>query len=745
MARMKIRSQLFVLVIAALLPVALFAGVMTARLWQLQRDAYEQRFLERVRALRIALDTELGATVRTLDALAVHELLAEERRTELDERVEGALRTETGWATVGAVAPDGRTLLHVRHPDFDVEAAPDAKTIAAVIASRAPVMSDLLATDGGRRWLTFVAVPVLHDGTVAAVFYAGIEHAAWLALLRRYPIADQATLTLSDRNGAIIARTLNDDRWVGKMTSRAFLDRPRSEPEAAFVTTGLEGQSLYSVFSRSPQSGWTLGTGVPSADMEQALLGSTLLTAGGVATAMLLALLLAFVFGRRIALAVTSLAATARSLADPDPAARPRDPAWARIAEIETVRSALLNSGARLRERQDAADAALAREAKARADAEHANLAKDQFLAMLGHELRSPLSAISNASELLDRVAPDSDTATRGRAMIRRQTQHLTQIVNDLLDVARITSGKVVLSKHVVDLAVIVVHAVEALKDAGRFGKLTLDMRVEHAPVLGDETRLEQISTNLVENACKYTPAGGHVTVRVGVEGDAAVLEVADNGAGIAPGLMPHVFELFVQGEQTLERAPGGLGLGLPVVRRLVELHGGTVTATSEGEGAGARFTVRLPRSSGHVADEPAPAARPAPPSLRIVVVEDHADTRESLCILLEQDGHRVEAADDGPTGFARIVDELPDVALVDIGMPGFDGMELARRLSAVPGGAAAALVALSGYGGGDDRDRALAAGFDHYLVKPFDVAAFRAWLATRADVGRASATPSHA
>jgi len=193
---------------------------------------------------------------------------------------------------------------------------------------------------------------------------------------------------------------------------------------------------------------------------------------------------------------------------------------------------------------------------------------------------------------------------------------------------------------------------------------------------------------------------------------------------------MPHIFDLFVQGERTLERAPGGLGLGLPVVRRLVELHGGTVVGHSAGGGRGSSFEVRLPRSSGHLAPEVTPLFGDRPAALRIVLVEDHADTRESLRILLEQEGHEVSVAEDGPAGFERILAERPDLAIVDIGMPGFDGLELARRMRAAAFDPAPTLVALTGYGGSDNRAQALAAGFDHYFVKPFDVAAFRAWLA---------------
>ena len=263
----------------------------------------------------------------------------------------------------------------------------------------------------------------------------------------------------------------------------------------------------------------------------------------------------------------------------------------------------------------------------------------------------------------------------------------------------------------------------------GGSSQLALDMRVEHAPVLGDEMRLAQVVTNLVENAGRYTPPGGRIGVRVGVQGDAVVLEVSDTGAGIEPALLPHVFDLFVQGEHAVDRAPGGLGIGLPAVRRLVELHGGTVTARSDGPGHGATFEVRLPRSAGHVAAAETPPHAASTP-LRILVVDDHADARESLRTLLEQDGHRVDVAADGPAGVARIRAERPDVAIVDLALRRFDARALRHSLQDDDADGVPTLVALTGYGGSDNRADARAAGFDHAFAKPLDMAAFRAWLA---------------
>jgi len=720
---MKIRTQLLLLVAAALLPIVAFGVVVTLEFWDLQRDSYQQRFLERVRGLRLALDTDLNATMRTMESISRSQWLYDPPEAVV-ANLQRIVRSQPSWSAIGVIDGNGATRASATKPGFAHEVAADPRTVADAVARGAPVVSNLLVTSDGQAYVTFVAVPVQRDGQAKAVLYVAIDHGVWLDFLRRYPIAERATLTLNDRAGLVVARTLNDDRWVGKPSNAEYWARTREAEEGAFRNPGLEGQSFYTAYSRSPVSGWVLGTGVPQADVEEALRGPTWMIVGGFGAAAFMALVLAFIFGRRIANGVTGLAEAARSVADPQRPLDPRPAPRRARNEIGVVRSALEESAARLREREESLNAAMAREAQARAAAEHANVAKDQFLAMLGHELRNPLSAIANAATLLERT-PDAAVATRMRGIVQRQVQHLVRIVNELLDVARVTSGKVVLTRSVVDLGVVVVHAIEALKDTGRFAGRSLDARVDSAPVLGDETRLEQIATNLVENACKYTPEGGHITVRVRVDGSDAELCVSDDGAGIPDDLLPHVFDLFVQGERTLERAQGGLGLGLPVVKRLVDLHGGTVTVHSDGPGRGSRFVVRFPLSAGRI-DSPQPARAPALQGrLRVALVEDHADTRESLRGVLEGEGHDVSIAHDGPGGVDLILERRPDVALIDLGMPGFDGLEVARRVRAHDAQHAVRLIALTGYGGAEDRAAALAAGFDGYMVKPFDLAVF--------------------
>jgi PAS domain S-box-containing protein len=362
--------------------------------------------------------------------------------------------------------------------------------------------------------------------------------------------------------------------------------------------------------------------------------------------------------------------------------------------------------------------ALIEREQAARLEAEAANRSKDEFLAMLGHELRNPLSAIASAVEVLNRVDAGAEVAVQARNIIGRQTRRLADMMDDLLDVARVISGKVQLTRQPVDLAALVQRTVSTLEMTGATARHTLKFSLEEIWLDGDATRLEQVVTNLLTNALKYTPAGGNIEVNVRREGDQAKLEVRDNGDGIPPGLLPRIFDLFVQGERPLDRRTGGLGIGLTLARRLVELHQGTISA--ESDASGSCFTVLLPAiaTPGMRAEEPTPTG--AACALRIVVIEDNDDVREALRTTLELDGNDVATETSGARGLELLLDRLPDAAIVDIGLPELTGYDIARRSRAA--GYTGRLIAISGYGQASDVRQALEAGFDAHMVKPVDM-----------------------
>jgi PAS domain S-box-containing protein len=348
-----------------------------------------------------------------------------------------------------------------------------------------------------------------------------------------------------------------------------------------------------------------------------------------------------------------------------------------------------------------------------------ANRAKDEFLATLSHELRNPLGAIANAVAALDRRGGGpEDAASRLCQIIHRQTRHLARLVDDLLDVARATAGKIALERQPVDLSEVAGGCLGALRESGRAVRHRVRFQAESVIVNADPTRLAQIITNMLDNAVKFTPTGGSVDVEVVRDGQEAVLRVRDTGVGIDPGTLPRVFELFAQAEQPMDRSVGGLGIGLTLSRRLVELHGGTISAASEGQGRGAEFTVRLPVE---VAGTPPTiaAVRDSDRSRSVLIIEDNDDARESLRLLVESLGHRVVAAGDGRLGLDLALHHRPEVVLIDLGLPGLDGYEVARAVRESPGGKTMRLVAVTGYGQAGDRTRSKEAGFDAHVVKP--------------------------
>ncbi|TWI69816.1 PAS domain S-box-containing protein [Pseudoduganella lurida] len=362
---------------------------------------------------------------------------------------------------------------------------------------------------------------------------------------------------------------------------------------------------------------------------------------------------------------------------------------------------------------------------------------KDEFLAMLAHELRNPLAPIGAAAQLLQVARLDEAAVRRTSQVIGRQVEHMTHLINDLLDVSRVTRGLVNLDSAPQDIGQVIAEAVEQVAPLVEVRHQHLALRLPPVPVLvsGDRNRLVQVLTNILNNAVKYSHESGHITLTARVVADYVEVEIRDDGIGMSAELVQHAFELFAQAERTPDRSAGGLGLGLALVKSLVELHGGTVRCRSAGPGQGSCFTVRLPHLQAEAAAAVEAAAVPDDGEgrpLRILVVDDNVDAAEMLAMLLEATGHRVAVEHDALAGLARAETLRPDVCLLDIGLPGMDGIELAQRLRALPATAAAQLVAVTGYGQESDRQRTQAAGFDYHLVKPLDTGKLFAILAER-------------
>jgi signal transduction histidine kinase len=369
----------------------------------------------------------------------------------------------------------------------------------------------------------------------------------------------------------------------------------------------------------------------------------------------------------------------------------------------------------------------IARSRQAEEELQDANRRKDEFLAMLSHELRNPLAPIRNAVEVIRRVAPPETTLTMARDVIDRQARLLARLVDELLDVSRISQGKIVLKKEPVELSRVLVQSLEIVRPLieQRGQRLAVEITPRPVWLSGDAARLSQVFSNLLNNACKYTPEGGRIRLTASAEDGEARIVVEDDGAGIDPELLPRVFELFVQGERGLDRGQGGLGIGLTLVKRLVELHHGRVEAYSSGAGRGSAFTVCLPCLA---AVGQTPEASPAVArkddkvyGRRVLVVDDNLDAAQSTAAYLRLEGHEVKTVNDGNEALASVRVFAPHVIVLDIGLPGLDGYAVARRLRAEGDTSHTLLIALTGYGQKEDRDRAMAAGFDYHFTKPAD------------------------
>jgi signal transduction histidine kinase/DNA-binding response OmpR family regulator len=396
------------------------------------------------------------------------------------------------------------------------------------------------------------------------------------------------------------------------------------------------------------------------------------------------------------------------------------------LLEVAT-RAAIAFDNAQL---YDSLEREMARAKDAEEKLQQASRRKDEFLAMLSHELRNPLAPIVTAAQVLGKIAPSDARIAWVREVIQRQVTHLAGLVDDLLDVSRITQGKITLHREAVELAKVLEHSLEIVRPLIDSKRHSLSFQTPETPIWvhGDFSRLSQIFSNLLHNAAKYTADGGSIELTVGVDRGNVAVSVRDNGIGIDAQFLPHVFEVFTQGYRGLDRSQGGLGVGLAVVRRLVELHQGEVNVISEGPGRGTEVSVRMPCISEvvpHAGVQVLPVTRQG--GKRILVVDDNADAAESIAVFMRIEGHEVKTVTDAMQALACVASFEPEVAIIDIGLPGMNGFELAASIRANPDVATPLLIALTGYGQAEDFDRSRDAGFDHHFVKPADLKSIQA------------------
>jgi signal transduction histidine kinase len=570
--------------------------------------------------------------------------------------------------------------------------------------------------------------PLLDEGQqVRAVVFAALD----LTNLDRY-VADiklpaGSLLLTADSEGRIIARRPNPEQGFGKMVWPEMRAAMAGEPGKPVVLTGPDGVERLHRFARVGNNGlsdYTVTIGIPVDDITASARHDQLLDLLALAATLALAMLATWFVGDVLVLRrVKRLATTANSIASGTLGAR-SGIVYGK-EEISELARALDAMAEALQEKE-------AQHLKAENQLREADRRKDEFLAMLAHELRNPLAPISAGAQLLQSGHAGAEAVQRTAGIIVRQVRHMTRLVDDLLDVSRVTRGLVTLTRVPLDMAAVVADAVEQAEPLMQAREHRFEVALPDAPLVvnGDHKRLVQVLVNVLNNAAKYTPPGGEIKLAARVEEGQVRLTVSDNGIGMSPELRGRVFDLFAQADRNSDRSQGGLGLGLALVKSLVELHGGGVAVASEGERKGSTFTISLPVAAG--APAPKPAARAVGPArrMRVLVVDDNVDAAQTLQMLLEAGGHRVRVAHTALEALEVAQATSPELCLLDIGLPDISGYDLARGLRSMAGTAKATLVAVTGYGRREDRDQADAAGFDHYFVKPVDVEALMALIA---------------
>ncbi|MEN3367296.1 MAG: hypothetical protein V7606_4570 [Burkholderiales bacterium] len=574
--------------------------------------------------------------------------------------------------------------------------------------------------------------PVIdEDGEVVAVVFSALDLAALDKFVSDINLPSGSILVTADGAGTIISRRPDPEKWFGFGISSDLWQAMSREQRSPLLLDGPDGIERLHTFARvgTPDiSDFTVTIGIPKEAIVAPALRDQVMALLALAATMILALLATwFVGDYMIVRRMKALVATADKIAAGNFAAR--SGIGYGSEEISYLARALDDMAKSLQRKQAERD-------KAEQDLRAADQRKDEFLAMLAHELRNPLAPISAAAQLLKLVQLDEARVKQTSDIIARQVDHMTSLVDDLLDVSRVTRGLVTLDLKPLDLNPLVSDAVEQVSPLikTRRHQLTVELPEDSALVAGDQKRLVQVIANLLNNSAKYTPEGGNIVLSVEVLKDHVALSVNDDGIGMEPELVSRVFELFAQAERTSDRSQGGLGLGLALVRSLVGLHGGSVQAYSKGTGKGSTFSVRLPRLCERRAEPRVQAEIPlvATPAgmMRMIVVDDNADAAHTLAMFLEAEGHEVAVEYEATGALARARAIAPRVCLLDIGLPDIDGNELARRLRAMPETAKAVLIAVTGYGREQDKKDAMAAGFDYHFVKPVDTSKLAALLA---------------
>jgi signal transduction histidine kinase/ActR/RegA family two-component response regulator len=729
-----LRRRLFVLTAAAILPLAALAGIglyVLDRLQGAQSDAIG-RWL--ARSIASAIDAELRSQLAAVETLASNPLLERRDFAGFQELAERVTQTRAEWAGVLLADRDGTLITGTRiASDRLLPLVADPESFDAVVRTRTGMVGRL-TQDFTTDWLFAVRTPALRGGAVAYVVTALVKPEAIRRALARQPVPDEWVISIVDAKGLRVARSrAHDENLGGTLSDTVRQVIAGGGAEGFGVAYSLEGERIFTPYSRIEPGGWMAVLGLPTAVVDAATYRSFAVYLGGVLLSIVLGVAGALWVARSITRPMAELGMAAEALGR---RSVPHTVASS-IQEVRAVGAALTTAGHELVRGEAEREELLRKERRARERAETADRAKEEFMAVLSHELRTPINAVFGWARMLQTgQLRDKASSTRAKDAIVRNADVLVQLIDDLLDLSRISSGKMRLSIGQVDIGAILHSAIDSVRHAADAKAIRIHASTDPkvGQVSGDSARLQQVIWNLLMNAVKFTPMGGHVHARLERAGFHVQLVVNDTGQGIPFDLLPHVFERFKQADSSSTRAHGGLGLGLALVKHLVELHGGTVVAESGGPGQGATFIVTLP-----VAPQPMTTDSPArnPPiaadaalagvvrldGLRVLITDDDRESVAMIEAILLGAGAEVRPCYSASDALAIIPGWRPDALVSDIEMPEEDGYFLIQRVRLLPeaeGGQTPA-IALTAYGRPQDRSTCLAAGFNMHVPKPVD------------------------
>jgi signal transduction histidine kinase/ActR/RegA family two-component response regulator len=738
-----IRFRLALLVMSCVLPAAVVSAFLIYDHYRVERAGMLTEAMGTVRSMVSVVDRDFDTVITALRTLSVSDDIEPSKLAEFQRQAEN-VHAFLPITAIGLYDPRTRRQLASTAASADelqLEAA-NAALLDQVQRDSLPAISGIYRTAAGAAAIT-VAVPVLREGVVRYVLAGRVQPSALSAILSDQKMPDTWRGGILDADGRVVARTHMIERLQGKPVADHIMQRVVAKPEDMFESVTMDQIDVMMLYSRSQRSGWTVIIGIPKQQLMAGLLRT--LQSLIIATVVLLAvgLGMAWLVGGRIAHSMQALIAPATALGKGEAVLPPQ----VDFLEAEQVGASLLRASQTLADARERAGREILERRAAQEALQAADRRKDEFLATLAHELRNPMAPLVNALEILRMTASGKAPPPNVLDVMDRQLRQMVRLVDDLLDVSRITTNKLSIRSDRLILQDVVKHSIETSTPLvqQRRHVLSVQLPEEPVPLEGDGTRLAQVFSNLLNNAAKYTQTGGRIGLAATVQEGRVRIDISDNGIGIAADALPQVFDIFFQADQSLGRSQAGLGIGLSLARRLVELHGGTLSASSPGPGLGSTFTVELP-----VAEDDAGSAQPVQQNtaplrpLRVLVADDNVDHANTLRALLQARGQTVQVCYDGLSALHASEEFDPQLAFLDIGMPRMDGYELARRLRASRGHRHCLLVAVTGWGQDRDQQRSKAAGFDRHIVKPLQAAQLDILLRERAAMEQPSNPLAH-